>query len=200
MSLLVSIHFPLNSLHYFRLLSFSNILYLAAVRLFWSPWRVGKINLNKLAAKVTNFGCYRYLPGFGRHRPFLHSPIRSRRLSLVSGHFHLIAALLFDFRYYHPISDVIARLRQFLDTSVEFWILPSDFGRSRSILNSNVRFRSRSSDFGRCRVFDLISGDYFMTVGYFSFFGNPLLNWAVLCRISNLGRNHWLRLLAYKIT
>lgn len=119
--------------------------------------------------------------GFGRHRPFLHTPIRSRRLSLVSGHFHLIAALLFDFRYYHPISDVIVRLQQFLDTSVEFWILPSDF-------------------FGRCRVFDLISSDYFMTVGYFSFCGNPLLKWAVLCRISNLGRNHWLRLLAYKIT
>lgn len=138
--------------------------------------------------------------GFGRNRPFLHTPIRSRRLSLVSGHFRLIAALLFDFRYYHPISDVIVRLRQFLDTSVEFWILPSDFGRSRSILNSNVRFRSRSSDFGRCRVFDLISGDYFMTVGYFSFCENPLLKWAVLCRISNLGRNHWLRLLAYKIT
>lgn len=138
--------------------------------------------------------------GFGRQRPFLHTPIRSRRLSLVSGHFHLIAALLFDFRYYYPISDVIVRLRQFLDTSVEFWILPSEFGRSRSILNSNVRFRSRSSDFGRCRVFDLISGDYFMTVGYFSFCGNPLLKWAVLCGISNLGRNHWLRLLAYKIT
>lgn len=119
--------------------------------------------------------------GFGRHRPFLHTPIRPRRLSLVSGHFHLIAALLFDFRYYHPISDVIVRLQQFLDTSVEFWILPSDF-------------------FGRCRVFDLISGDYFMTVGYFSFCENPLLKWAVLCRISNLGRNHWLRLLAYKIT
>lgn len=198
MSLLVSIHFPLNSLHYFRLLSFSNILYLAAVRLFWSPWREGKINLNKLAAKVTNFGCYLQVSD---------AIVRFYTLPLDLGGYRSFQDTSIWLQRFCSIFDTIIQFltlssacSSFLDTSVEFWILPSDFGRSRSILNSNVRFRSRSSDFGRCRVFDLISSDYFMTVGYFSFCGNPLLKWAVLCRISNLGRNHWLRLLAYKIT
>lgn len=131
MSLLVSIHFPLNSLHYFRLLSFSNILYLAAVRLFWSPWREGKINLNKLAAKVTNFGCYLQVSD---------AIVRFYTLPLDLGGYRSFQDTSIWLQRFCSIFDTIIQFLTLSSACGSFWILQSNFGFFRPISDDLVRF------------------------------------------------------------